>query len=330
MAATVSADGSGDNAVDAAASAIEDCASIALACHVAPDGDALGSMLALHHLCLAAGKRSVASWPEPFTVAPHYAFLPGLDLTTKPADFPAVPDLMVTFDCGSLDRLGELAAPARAAGALVVVDHHVTNDRYGSINLVEPGAAASAVVVRRLARRLGWPLNRDAAICIYTGLVTDTGRFQYSNTTPEVFELAAELSTFDLPIASMSRQLFELHRFAYLQLVAVALERAVLDRELRLVVTWITQADLDRFGVGLDETEGLIDLVRRTDEAEVACVLKEMSDGTRVSLRSTSDLDVSAIAVAFGGGGHRAAAGFTSDRSASELVADIKAALAAA
>jgi len=316
--------------VDAAASAIEACASIALACHVSPDGDALGSMLALHHLCLAAGKRSVASWPAPFTVAPHYAYLPGLDLTTKPADFPAEPDLMVTFDCGSLGRLGELAAPARAAGALIVVDHHVTNDRYGSINLVDPAAAASAVVVRRLARRLGWALNRDAAICIYTGLVTDTGRFQYSNTTPEVFELAAELSTFDLPIASMSRQLFELHRFAYLQLVGVALDRAELDRELRLVVTWVTQADLDRFGVGLDETEGLIDLVRRTDEADVACVLKEMSDGTRVSLRSTTDVDVSAIASAFGGGGHRAAAGFTSDRPASELMTVIKAALAAA
>jgi len=316
--------------VDAAASAIEACASIALACHVSPDGDALGSMLALHHLCLAAGKRSVASWPAPFTVAPHYAYLPGLDLTTKPADFPAEPDLMVTFDCGSLGRLGELAAPARAAGALIVVDHHVTNDRYGSINLVDPAAAASAVVVRRLARRLGWALNRDAAICIYTGLVTDTGRFTYSNTTPDVFELAAELSTFDLPIASMSRQLFELHRFAYLQLVGVALDRAELDRELRLVVTWVTQADLDRFGVGLDETEGLIDLVRRTDEADVACVLKEMSDGTRVSLRSTTDVDVSAIASAFGGGGHRAAAGFTSDRPASELMTEIKAALAAA
>ena len=316
--------------LEAAAAANDACASIALACHVAPDGDALGSMLALHHLCLAAGKRSVASWPEPFTVAPHYAYLPGLDLTTKPADFPAAPELMVTFDCGSLNRLGELAGPARAAGALVVVDHHFTNDRYGSINLVEPDAAASAVVVRRLARRLGWELNRDAAICIYTGLVTDTGRFQYSNTTPEVFELAAELSTFDLPIASMSRQLFELHRFAYLQLVAVALERAVLDRELRLVFTWVTQADLDRFGVELEETEGLIDLVRRTEEADVACVLKAMSDGTRVSLRSTTDIDVSAIAIAFGGGGHRAAAGFTSDRPVPELVADIKAALAAA
>jgi phosphoesterase RecJ-like protein len=313
--------------LDRAAQAIDACESVALACHVAPDGDALGSMLALHHLCLSMGKRSIASWPEPFVVAPHYEFLPGLDLATKPIDFPAEPELMVTFDCGSIDRLGELAGPARAARTLVVVDHHLTNDHYGTINLVDPQAAASAVMVHRLVRRLGWSLTRDAAICMYTGIVTDTGRFQYSNTTTEVFELASELSRFDLPIASMSRQLFELHRFAYLQLIAVALARAVLDPELRLVATWITQADLDRFDVGVDETEGLIDLVRRTDEADVACVLKETPEGTKVSLRSTSDIDVSAIAMAFGGGGHRAAAGFTSDRPIPDVLAEVRGAL---
>ena len=313
--------------LDRAAQAIGACESVALACHVAPDGDALGSMLALHHLCLSVGKRSIASWPEPFVVAPHYEFLPGLDLATKPIDFPAEPELMVTFDCGSIDRLGELADPARAARTLVVVDHHLTNDRYGTINLVDPQAAASAVMVHRLVRRLGWSLTRDAAICMYTGIVTDTGRFQYSNTTTEVFELASELSRFGLPIASMSRQLFELHRFAYLQLIAVALARAVLDPELRLVATWITQADLDRFDVGVDETEGLIDLVRRTDEADVACVLKETPEGTKVSLRSTSDVDVSAIAMAFGGGGHRAAAGFTSHRPIPDVLAEVRGAL---
>src|SRR5438477_2448631 len=113
---------------------IAEARTIALACHVTPDGDALGSMLALHHLCRAAGKPSIASWPEPFVVAPHYTFLPGLDAVTKPADFPADPKLMMTFDCGSMARLGELARPARAAGEPVVVDHHATNDHYGSIN----------------------------------------------------------------------------------------------------------------------------------------------------------------------------------------------------
>ena len=316
-----------DDVLDRAAAAIEDSSAVALACHVSPDGDALGSMLAMHHLCRAKDKPAVASWPEPFVVAPHYTFLPGLDAVTKPADFPQAPALMMTFDCGSLGRLGELAEPARAAGDLIVVDHHATNDRYGSINVVDPDAAASAVLVYRLAQHLGWPLTRDAALCLYTGIVTDTGRFQYGNTTPDVLEMATALSRFGLPIADMSRQLFEEHRFAYLQLAAAALQRAELDTQRRFVATWVTADDLERFGVELDEVEGLIDLVRRTAEADVSCVLKEADDGTRVSLRSISDVDVAAIAISLGGGGHRAAAGFTSPLPISEVLEQIRAAL---
>jgi bifunctional oligoribonuclease and PAP phosphatase NrnA len=315
--------------VELAVQVISGSGSLALACHMLPDGDALGSMLALHHLCRAQGKPSVASWPEPFVVGPHYTYLPGLDLVTKPVDFPSAPEVMVTFDCGSLGRLGELATPAEAAEQLVVIDHHATNDRYGSVNVVDPDAAASAVLVYRLARRLGWPLTREAAICLYTGIVTDTGRFQYSNTTPEVFAMADELARYDLPIAAMTRQLFEEHRFTYLKLVALALERAELDSEHRFVATWITAADLERFGVELEETEGLIDLVRRAAEADVSCVLKETAEGTRVSLRAVDDTDVSAIATTFGGGGHRAAAGFTSDLPIAEVLEAIRAALPA-
>jgi bifunctional oligoribonuclease and PAP phosphatase NrnA len=314
-----------EDALEQAAGVIERAPLVALACHVTPDGDALGSMLAMHLLCRSQGKASVASWPEPFEVAPHYTYLPGLDLATKPVDFPNAPPVMATFDCGSLDRLNELAASARAAGELIVVDHHATNDSYGTINLLDPDAAASAVMVFRLAKRLGWPLTREVAICLYTGIVTDTGRFQYSNTTPEVLEMATELSRFDLPIAEMSRQLFEEHRFAYLQLVATALQRAELDTAKRFVATWVTLDDLERFGVDMDEAEGLIDIVRRTEEADVSCVLKEAGDGTRVSLRSVTDFDVAAIAMRFGGGGHRAAAGFNDPRPIPEVLADIRA-----
>src|SRR3954465_12678763 len=138
--------------LDQAAAAIAAAPALALACHHTPDGDALGSMLALHHLALANGKRSVASWPEPFQVAAHYDFLPGLELATKPADYPAEPDLMVTFDCGSIGRRpglcvgvwggsvarrAEGGAPPRRARELIVVDHHSTNDGYGTINLID-------------------------------------------------------------------------------------------------------------------------------------------------------------------------------------------------
>lgn len=315
----------------AAADLISGARSVALACHVEPDGDALGSMLGLYHLCLGAGRPVVASWPEPFVVAPHYTYLPGLELCTKPADFPPDPDVMVTFDCGSMGRLHELAEPARAAasrGRLIVLDHHRTNDRYGSVNVIDPSAAATAVVVRALAGWLGWALNRDAAICLYTGLVTDTGRFQYEATTPEVFSLAAELAGFGLPIARMSRQLFEEHRFEYLQLIASCLARAELDRELGFVATWVTAEDLRTQRVTLEETEGLIDLVRRAKEADVACVLKETPDGTRVSLRSVGALDVSSIALRFGGGGHAFAAGFTTPDPIPVVLRQIKLAVA--
>jgi phosphoesterase RecJ-like protein len=313
--------------LDRAAELIGGARTLTLACHVSPDGDALGSMLALFHLARAEGRSVVASFPDPFEVAPHYTFLPGLELLTKPADISAAPDVMVTFDCGSIDRLGCLAEAAAHAGELIVLDHHVTNDRFGTHNVIDADAASTASVVRELAHRLGWSLTREAALCLYTGLVTDTGRFQYSNTTPEVFELAEELSTFDLPIADITRQLFELHRFPYLQMVGMCLARAELDRDLGFVATWVTNFDLDGFGVEIDETEGLIDLVRRTAEADVACVCKETPDGIRVSLRSCAGVDVGRIAQAFGGGGHKYAAGFTAPYPVTDVIGEIKAEL---
>ena len=133
----------------------------------------------------------VASFPTPFQTAPHYRDLPGLELLTPPDEFPTEPAVMVTFDCGSLSRLGDLEPAAKGAHELIVIDHHVSNDRYGTINLVEPSAAASGVVVQRLVDAMGLPLSRDAAVCLYAALVCDTGRFQYETTTTEVFEFAA-------------------------------------------------------------------------------------------------------------------------------------------
>jgi phosphoesterase RecJ-like protein len=311
-----------------AAAVIERAARVDLACHVSPDGDALGSMLALHHALRAAGRESVASFSAPFVVAPHYRELPGLDLLVPPEEFPAEPEVMVTFDSGSLGRLGDLEPAAKAAGELVVLDHHISNDRYGTVNVVDPDAAATGVVVRRLMDRLGLALTEESAVCLYAALVCDTGRFQYATTTPEVFDLARELLTFDVPVERLSRTLFEEHRFAYLQLVAEVLGRAELCADQRFVWTSVTLADLERHGVTIDEAEGLIDLVRRTAEAEVSCVLKEEPDETvRVSLRSLGGVDVRAIAEREGGGGHRFAAGFTSHDSIPETVARIRAAL---
>jgi phosphoesterase RecJ-like protein len=311
-----------------AADVIRQADKVALACHVTPDGDALGSMLGLFHVLRAAGTDVLASFPSPFAVAPHYRELPGLGLLTKPEDFPRQPDVMMTFDCGSLRRLGDLAGPATAARELIVIDHHISNDRYGTVNVVDPDAAASGWVVHRLIDELDLPLDRDAAVCLYAAIVCDTGRFQYDTTTPAVFDLASRLTEFDVPVARLSRCLFEEHRFQYLRLLGEALANAELVREQQFVWTAVTQEMLQDHDVTMDEVEGLIDILRRTQEAEVTCVLKEEADhSVRVSLRSLGAVDVCRIAEAHGGGGHRLAAGFTSELDVPTTVARIRAAL---
>lgn len=317
-----------DAALKEAITAVADASEIALACHVNPDGDALGSTLGLLHVLRAAGRDAIASFPSPFVVASHYRALPGLELLTPPGEFPSEPEVMVAFDCGSLDRLGDLEPAARAAGELVVIDHHISNTRFGTINVVAPAAAASSCVALELIDGLGMPLTRDAATCLYAALVCDTGCFQYDTTTPAIFDTARRLTEFDIPVATLSRALFEEHRFAYLQLLGDALHNAVLVREQRFVWTFVTQEMLVRHGVAMEEVEGLVDILRRTAEAEVTCVLKEEVDGSiRVSLRSLGDVDVRGIAEAHGGGGHRLAAGFTSGLDIDTVVALIRAAL---
>jgi bifunctional oligoribonuclease and PAP phosphatase NrnA len=333
---SLDADGSLESAFSDAVSLIESVvgssAELALACHINPDGDALGSTLAMHHLCRANGVNTVVSWPHPLPVAAHYRSVPGVSVAVASEQFPSQPSVMFTFDCGSLGRLAELAPSARWAatnGSLVVVDHHVSNDRYGTVNLVDTSAAATAVVVRELTKRLGWSLSREAAWCLYTGIVTDSGRFSYACTTPALFALAEELSEFDLPIADITRELFDEHSFAYVQLAASVLARAELDISTGLVASWVSQDDLRTYGVEYDECEGMIDWLRTTAEAEVACLCKEAADGVRVSLRAKSAADVGALAMSLGGGGHRLAAGFSMAAPIPDVLAAVRAALRA-
>ncbi|MFN2626911.1 MAG: bifunctional oligoribonuclease/PAP phosphatase NrnA [Mycobacteriales bacterium] len=304
-----------DAAWHRAAEAIESAESIALACHVGPDGDALGSMLALGLGLRGLGKAVVASWgSEPFEVPAMYSFLPGQELLVPVAEFPPAPTLLVTFDTGSLDRLGALAPHAEKAERVVVVDHHASNTGYGDLHLVDSSAAASAVVVEELLRRLGAPLTPEIATCLYTGLTTDTGSFKFSATTPAVHELAARLLATGIAHDEISRTVWDTNRFNYLRLLGELLERTRLERPYGLVWTVVFADDLDAFGVRMDEIEGVIDVIRTTAESEVAVVFKQEPDRRwAVSMRSKGRVDVGAIAVGNGGGGHRFAAGFTSD-----------------
>ena len=310
---------------------------IALVCHVNPDGDALGSMLALGIALRSMGKRVVASWgSEPFETPTAYADLPGLDLLVPAAEFPAAPSLLVTFDTGSVDRLGALADRVEAAEHVRVLDHHVTNTNFGTVNLVDHGAAATAVLVVELLDLLGCPLTAEIAAPVYTGLVTDTGSFKYAATTPAVHALAARLLATGIRHDLISRQIWDTASFGYVKLLGLVCARAVLEAEevsgLGLVWTAIGIEDLGRFDLALSDVEGVIDVLRTAREAEVAVVLKtDPEDGLlKVSLRSKGAIDVGALCCSLGGGGHRFAAGFTSQVSLPDTMEQLRVALATA
>ncbi|MFI0423808.1 bifunctional oligoribonuclease/PAP phosphatase NrnA [Spongiactinospora sp. 9N601] len=303
---------------------------VALACHVSPDGDALGSMLATGQALAALGKRVVASFGDQrFGVPRLLRFLPGQGLLVEPAGYPAAPALMMTFDASTVERLGLLGDSAAKARELIVVDHHPGNAGFGTMSLIDPGVAATAVLAEELIRRLGVPLDKDIATCLYTGLVTDTGSFKYDSTTPAVHEMAARLIATGLSPELIARDLYDRSPFGYLRVLGAALSRAELDSAaaggLGMVWTYVTRADRALSGLPYNEVEGMIDIVRRADEAEVAVVLKEDDDGAwQVSTRSKGAIDVGRACHLLGGGGHARAAGFTSYQPVTQTVAALR------
>lgn len=320
-----------EEAMDRAAAVLSGAARIALACHVNPDPDAIGSMLGLAGSLQAGGAEVVCSWPNEPLERPRWLDVVGEVAPIVTArEFPPAPDVMVSLDAASADRLAGLVASADRAAELIVIDHHVTNPGFGTINVVDPAASSSAEVAFRLIELLGTPLPDSAAACLYAGIVTDTGRFQYRASTPETLRVAAAIRERDFDHSRLAQLLFEDNTFGYLQVLAVALSRAVLVPEAGrgLVWTYLTREDLAASGVDGPDTDDLIDVVRTAREADVACVIKQQRDGRfKVSLRSRGDTDVGSLAQANGGGGHRLAAGYTSRHGVEGTIAAVVEAL---
>src|SRR5262245_32876942 len=315
--------------LERAAEVLARAPTVALACHVNPDPDALGSMLGLASVLHARGARVVCSWGNQ-PLAPPVWIEPLVDprWIVEAKAFPRAPEVMVCLDTASSDRLGILSAQLARAGEVIVIDHHQTTPGFGSILVLAPAASSTAELVVRLVEQMGAELTDGAAALLYAGIVTDTGRFQYEATTPETLRVAALLRGRSFDHARLAQALFEDGSVGYLRLLGIALGRLQLDRAASLVWTYLTQADLSSSGVDITETDDLIDVVRTASEADVACVLKQQRDGRfKVSLRSRGANDVGAIALANGGGGHRLAAGYTSEVGLEESVRSIVQAL---
>lgn len=295
-----------------ASAALRGAERVAIACHVNPDGDALGSLFAAAVALKAMGKTVYPTWgSSPAKVPGAYSFLPGVDLLVQPEDVPEV-NVFLALDCGDASRLGVLVDTARGSKVTVNVDHHPGNENFGDHNIVITTASSTAELLMRLLIETGADVDVDVATCLYTGIVTDTGRFSYTSSKPETLRLAADLLSLGVDAPKIAQEVYESSPFGYLKLVGRVLDRAVLHPDASFVYSWITEQDLAETEVAVEETEKLIDLVRSTRDADVAGLFKEQSDGAwRVSLRSRGPRSVGVLARERGGGGHELAAGFT-------------------
>lgn len=274
-----------------------------------PDGDACGASLALALALRGMGNEAVAFVPD--AIPPGFRFLPGADTVVAGAP-PAGPwDATVVCDIGQLSRLGAELPPRESRGVVVNVDHHIAGEPFGDVNLVDPRAAASGVMVFRLLRALGAELSREVAVCLYTSLVCDTGSFRYGSTDPEAFRMGAELLEAGADPWEVSSRIYESQPAERLRLLAEVLRTVEFEHGGRYASLVISQTALAASGASYDVTDGFINFARGVSGVEVAAQFAEQQDGAfRVSFRSRGRVNVAAIAQSFGGGGHLAASGF--------------------
>jgi phosphoesterase RecJ-like protein len=294
-----------------------------LVTHENPDGDALGSLLAMTLALRQLGKDVVMFLAGPGPLPREYAFMQLEGLQRElPGDVSE--RTVVAVDCAKADRMGPDSGVLDRAAYVIDIDHHHDNTRFGQVNLIVADASSTGEVLRDVFRELGVAVTPEIAESLYIAVVTDTGRFQYTNTTPKALRLAAELVEAGADVHAVFQQVYESVEFAKLKLLARALERARVLEGGQIVVSYLLRTDFSEVGAAEPYSEGIIDYLRAVEGAELAALIREpprdQGPARRVSLRASIDeLDVSAIARSFGGGGHRQAAGFSSEASIDEI-----------
>ena len=297
-----------------------------LIAHVAPDGDTIGSCLALQQLLEQMGKRARVICDDP---VPHlYAFLPGAD-KVLPKDAAVDAEAFVAVDCADIGRTGGQWGRAGTKPSLCI-DHHITNRGFAEVNHIED-CAATGELVCLLYEALDQPISREAGMCLYAAIATDTGNFAYSSVTPRTFSLMGRVleSGFDLP--ECNRLLYRNERLQKLKMTARTVDNAKLYRNGQVIVGVISKAETEAIGALKADAEGIIDSLRDVETVVAACFLREEGENeVKVSLRSKAKVDCAALAKAMGGGGHVRAAGATLYTTLAAAEAEVTAALLAA
>lgn len=314
----------------AIAEALRRADSVLVLSHMRPDGDAIGSQLALGHSLSRLGK-SVEMWNHD-AVPGKLRFLPGAERIDRPPGSPGEVDVVVAVDTSDRRRLGDCAGSVGGSPLWINIDHHGTNERYGDLNLVEPDTPAAGQILYELIRSQELPFSYEVADCLFVAISTDTGSFQYPNTTARTFEIGAELVRAGVNVGDISGRIYESYPLRRIELLRSLLNSLELLCDGQVAVTTLPRREAERIGSRPEDTEGLIDHIRSIDTVRVAVFIEETETGEiRASLRSKSEtVNVAAICKGFGGGGHPLAAGVRLDMPLAEAREKLIAAVALA
>ena len=296
---------------------LKQCDTVLVASHSGPDGDAIGSLLAMG-LALGAMNKNGHLYNES-QIPAIYRYLPEVDRIQRSINTSISFDTAVVLDCGELDRLGSIADTVRRIPTIINLDHHLTNRQFGHLNCIDTTASATAEIVYRIIKQLEVPITLEMATSIYTGILTDTGSFRFSNTTPAVFQICKEMTEIGVNPYEVAQHVFGTYSLGRIKLLNLALNSIEISLNGRLSLMTVTQDMLSKTGTQPEDIDGLIHYARRIEDVKVAALIQEVGNGEQpqqnhhryhVSLRSDGSVDVAVMASAYGGGGHQTAAGF--------------------
>ncbi|SHK65032.1 phosphoesterase RecJ domain-containing protein [Desulforamulus aeronauticus DSM 10349] len=307
------------NDLSVVAESIKRCQRPIICGHVMPDGDSLGSVLALGLGLHLLGKQVTMASSDPLPEL--YSFLPGINEMIVGEVSPEAFDLLIVVDCSVPDRLGSALLPLYESGlTTVVLDHHVNDQPFGDFNYVRSSAAATGEIIMDLLEALGIPLNTDLAINLYTAIVTDTGSFRYENTTSETHRRVARLLEYDIPVARLSNLIFSEQPISQIRLLEAVLSTLEVSENGQLATISLSRQTQESVGANDQQIEGMINYARNIQNVEVAMFFRELDEQRiKISFRSKYYIDVNLFAKKFGGGGHVRASGCTVEGTLSEV-----------
>jgi len=296
---------------------IKDGQHILIASHAEPDGDSVGSLVALG-LALAKLDKKITMY-NPSPIPAVYRFLPGAGRIVRQIKNVDTYDLALVLDCGDLVRLGETSAEVGKIPLLINIDHHVSNTGFGHIQFIDTSACATAEIVYRLINALQIPFDKAIATSIYTGILTDTGSFRFSNTNQAAFAISKAMTDAGVEPHNVAQHVFGTYSLGRIKLLNMALNSIEISDNGKLSLMTVTRSMLNTTGTSTEDLDGMINYARRIEDVKIATLIHEIKNGAgkfanmnryHVSLRSDSSVDVAKIAGKFGGGGHASAAGF--------------------